>query len=85
MNPMQRARGRMLWFNEEKGHGYISTEDGERLYVDASGFPDGHPVGPCAGLLVEFEVSENGDERRAQSARLVEEAQPRRARRRGSR
>ena len=75
----------MLWFNEEKGHGYIRTEDDERLYVDAAGFPDGHPVGSCAGLPVEFVIDENGGERRALEAQLVEEVAPRRARRRGSR
>jgi hypothetical protein len=34
-------RGTMVWFNEEKGHGYISTETGERLYVSEHGFRDG--------------------------------------------
>ena len=34
-------RGTMVWFNEEKGHGYISTETGERLYVSEQGFVDG--------------------------------------------
>lgn len=79
------SRGEMLWFNEEKGHGYIATDAGERLYVDAAGFADSHPVGPCAGLVVEFEVDEGPDGRFARGARLVEEAAPRRARRRGSR
>lgn len=81
----QSVRGRMLWFNEEKGHGYISSDEGERLYVEAGGFPDGHPVGPCAGLLVEFAIAGDGDVRQAQDVRLVEEIAPRRARRRGSR
>ena len=26
-------RGKMLWFNEDKGHGYIETEEGERLLL----------------------------------------------------
>ena len=75
----------MLWFNEEKGHGFISTDEGERLYVDAEGFTDTHPVGPCAGLVVEFEIADGPGGRSAQSTRLVEEISPRRARRRGSR
>ena len=78
-------RGKMLWFNEEKGHGFISTEQDERLYVDASGFLEGHPEGPCAGLVVEFQVAAGPDGRRAESVRLVEDVAPRRARRRGSR
>ena len=48
-------RGRMLWFNEEKGFGFIRTEDGERLYVDRTGFePAGPPVGRCAEKPVSF-------------------------------
>ena len=34
-------RGTMVWFNEEKGHGYISTETGERLYVSQRASPGG--------------------------------------------
>ena len=78
------ARGQMLWFNEEKGHGYIATEAGERLYVDAAGFAQSHPVGPCAGLVVEFEVREGPDGRFATGTTPVEQVVPRRARRRRS-
>ena len=49
-------RGEMLWFdNEDKQHGFITTEDGERLRVDRSGFKDGEcPEGKCKGMDVEF-------------------------------
>jgi cold shock CspA family protein len=77
--------GKMLWFNEEKGHGYIATDDGERLFVAGNGFVEAPPEGPCAGRIVEFEVGEDADGRFAERARLVEEISPRRARRRGSR
>ena len=33
--------GSMLWFNVEKGYGYIQTDEDERLYVDSSGFAPG--------------------------------------------
>ncbi|MDX6468471.1 MAG: hypothetical protein QOF75_274, partial [Gaiellaceae bacterium] len=29
--------GKMLWFNGEKGHGFIQTEDDERLFVSREG------------------------------------------------
>jgi cold shock CspA family protein len=78
-------RGTMLWFNEAKDYGFISTEDGERLYVEGDGFAPGErPVGRCAGKPVVFEVVE-GDgevERKAVGARLVTMIDPRRARRR---
>src|SRR5207342_2420765 len=31
-------RGTMAWLNEVKGHGYIWTDAGERLYVSEEGF-----------------------------------------------
>lgn len=76
-------RGTMVWFNEEKGHGYISTEAGERLFVSENGFRDGNaPKGRCAGLPVEFDVATSLKGRQAIGSVLVEEASPARARRR---
>jgi cold shock CspA family protein len=73
----------MIWFNEEKGLGFISTEEGERLHVGADAFaPGAAPVGRCAGVVVEFNVVEADGERTAGDVVLVEEAAPRRARRR---
>ena len=53
----------MLWFNRDKGHGYIRTEAGERLYVAETGFLPGEgPEGRCKGLTVTFErVDDDGD------------------------
>ena len=76
-------RGTMVWFNEEKGHGFISTETGERLYVSQNGFRDGNaPKGRCAGLSVEFEVATSFERREAVGSVLVEDPMPPRARRR---
>lgn len=74
-------RGTMLWFNEDKDHGFISTEEGERLYVPGSGFTGGmSPKGRCAGLEVTFEVTEIDGVRQAEACVLVEDLSPRRAR-----
>ena len=77
-------RGKMAWFNEEKGHGYITTEAGERIYVSEEGFAEGNaPKGRCAGLPVEFELTSNGDDGpQAVRSVLIEDDQPPRARRR---
>lgn len=76
-------RGTMLWFNEAKDFGYISTEEGERLYIHGTGFAGGvRPKGRCAGLPVAFRVTENGEGRKAEAATLVEGVPPPRARRR---
>jgi cold shock CspA family protein len=72
----------MLWFNEEKDHGYIATGEGERLFIAGSGFANGKRLkGRCKGLEVEFEVAELDGERVATECVLVEEPAPRRARR----
>jgi cold shock CspA family protein len=75
--------GKMLWFNGEKGHGYIQTEDEERLYVESQGFlPKEEPKARCAGKYVTFErVAENGDTPRAVNVAFVPESElPNRAR-----
>ena len=83
---MSRMRGTMIWFNEEKGHGYISTEEGERLYVAGSGFAGGNsPKGRCGGLPVEFVIVRGDLQREAEECALVVEETPARARRRQSR
>lgn len=79
----QETRGTMLWFNEEKDHGYISTEAGERLYVAGTGFAGGlRPKGRCAGLAVTFRVSRDGGVRQAEETTLLTDAPSQRARRR---
>jgi len=78
--------GTMLWFNVEKGYGYIETEQEERLYVERSGFlPDHEPAPRCKGRAVRFERELVDGEARAVSVSFLEQADPRRARRRHSR
>lgn len=76
-------QGTMLWFNLDKGHGFIRTEDDERLYVAHSSFLPGHPPeGRCKGRAVSFE-RENGDGGpHAVNVSYVAREDPARARRR---
>jgi cold shock CspA family protein len=79
----EETRGTMIWFNEEKDHGYISTEGGERLYVAGTGFAGGvRPKGRCAGLPVTFRVTKNDGVRQAEETSLLTDAPSQRARRR---
>jgi hypothetical protein len=39
------VNGRMLWFDEATGFGFILTEEGERIYVHRSGFLPGEGSG----------------------------------------
>ena len=59
-------RGQMIWFNEDKDHGFIRTDEGERLKVDGTGFALGErPEGRCGDKVVIFEIDESAGERRA--------------------
>ena len=74
-------QGTMLWFNVDKGYGFIQTEDDERLYVARGGFATDHEPQPrCKGRTVDFlrEVAEGNAS--AVNVSFVETAEPRRAR-----
>jgi len=79
-------RGTMIWFNAEKGFGFIRTEADERLYVAASGFLPGEPpAGRCAGKEVVFDREAGADDARAVNVVFATVVDIRRARqRRGS-
>jgi hypothetical protein len=78
-------QGQMLWFNEVKDHGFIRTDEGERLAVAGTGFAgEERPVGRCASKIVSFEIDESSDARHAQNVVFVPEVAPRRARRRSA-
>jgi cold shock CspA family protein len=75
-----RASGDMLWFNNEKGHGFIATTEGDRLRVEGSGFRNGPPEGRVAGMPVTFRVDGDGEAARAHDVVFPDDAAPRRAR-----
>lgn len=74
--------GKMLWFNSQKGYGYIQTENDERLYVASAGFlPKEEPKSRCAGRHVTFERTDEAGEPRAVDVAFVPESElPKRAR-----
>ncbi len=76
--------GTMLWFNPIKQHGFIRTDDGERLQVDESGFEAGHLLGDhCRGTRVRFEQSGTDERARAVNVAVLPLVAARRARSRG--
>jgi hypothetical protein len=78
-------QGQMLWFNEAKDHGFIMTDEGERLAVAGTGFAgEVRPVGRCARMIVSFELDESNETRQAQNVVFVPDVVARRARRRGA-
>jgi cold shock CspA family protein len=78
--------GTMLWFNPAKRHGFIATDEGERLRVDEEGFVAGQLLGDrCRGTRVSFERSvDRVEEARAMNVAVVPLFAARRARLRRS-
>jgi cold shock CspA family protein len=73
--------GRMIWFNEAKGFGFINTSEDERLYVEAAGFRSGHaPPARCAGMHVAFDRDAEAAPPRAVGVTFPPEPDQRRAR-----
>src|SRR3954447_17542212 len=75
--------GTLIWFNPAKRHGFIRTEEGERLLVEASGFEPGHLLGDrCAGTPVTFvrQQDDVDDVARAVGVSVVPSVVARRAR-----
>ena len=78
--------GTMLWFNPAKRHGFIRTDDGERLRVDQDGFAAGQLLGNrCRGTRVSFDRAADRVEARAVTVAAMPLVAARRARLRGRR
>ena len=74
-------QGKLIWFNPEKRHGFIRTEDGERLLVTEDGFAPGHVLADrMAGTQLTFERAETEDGAEAVGVCVVSHNEPRRAR-----
>lgn len=74
--------GTMLWFNPDKRHGFIHTDDGERLRVGQEGLAAGQLLGArCRGTRVSFDrAADHVEEARAVNVAIVPPIAARRAR-----
>jgi cold shock CspA family protein len=81
------VEGTMLWFNPAKRHGFIRTDEGERVRVDENGFVAGEQLGDgCRGTRVRFDRALGElEEERAVNVSALPIFAARRARSRGRR
>jgi cold shock CspA family protein len=73
--------GTMLWFNPDKRHGFIHTDEGERLRVDQEELATGQLLARCRGTRVSFDrAADRAEEARAVNVAVVPLIAARRAR-----
>lgn len=65
--------GKVRFYNEEKGFGFISSEDGQDVFLHASALPAGADA-PKAGARVEFGMADGRKGPQALSVRVLDRA-----------
>ncbi len=51
-----RVQGKVLWYNEVRGYGFLSQNGGEEVFVHQSALPVDNSVPLSAGQEVEFSI-----------------------------
>ncbi|KTS55121.1 cold-shock protein, partial [Microbacterium testaceum] len=63
--------GKVRFYDEEKGFGFIATDDGQDVFLHATALPAGTPA-PKAGTRLEFGVADGKRGLQALSVRVLE-------------
>lgn len=65
--------GKVRFYNEDKGFGFLSSDEGQDVYVHASALPSGVQT-LTRGAKVEFDIAQGRRGDQALSVRLIEPA-----------
>ncbi|WP_129360800.1 MULTISPECIES: cold-shock protein [Micrococcaceae] len=65
--------GKVKWFDESKGFGFVTAEDGQEVFLPASALPSG-VKSVKSGMRLEFGIAEGRRGAQALSARLLDKA-----------
>lgn len=63
--------GVVKWFNEKKGFGFISKEDGEDIFVHYTGIAGDGFKSLREGAAVEFEIEDSDKGQRAVNVNII--------------
>ena len=64
--------GKVKWFDNDKGFGFLSQEDGPDVYVRAEALPEGVAGGLKAGTRVEFGIAQGRKGDQALQVRVLD-------------
>jgi len=64
--------GKVKWFDNDKGFGFLSQEDGPDVYVRAEALPEGVAAGLKAGTRVEFGIAQGRKGDQALQVRVLD-------------
>jgi len=67
------AKGRVKWFNERKGYGFISQDSGKDVFVHHSAIKDSRFRTLEEGQAVEFDIVQDQRGPKAENVVIIEE------------